>query len=182
MTTPEPAPRMRPWLKIVLFGSLAVNLLVVGLAVGMALKGPMGRDRPPGRDYVTPYTRAFDAEQRKALRRAFFAMMRAQPKKSPGGFVRGYEEALEILRAEPFDPDQLRSHLKQQAEASDARRTQGQNVVVEFIAGMPAEERKAFAARLEVQIEELKTRRDTWRGKSRDKFGGGKDHRHRDHD
>ena len=152
---------MRTWVRIVLFVSLALNLLVIGLAAGMMLRG--GIDRHPattGPDAVRPYTRAFDDRQRDALRDAFRnAMQRDRNQRDRGLIISDYRTAVAALRAEPFDPDGFRAILSEQARRAEQRREIGQAVLSDFLADMSRDERLAYAARLEAAIERFRERR-----------------------
>ena len=66
-TPPTRAPR---WMKIVLALSLALNLAVAGLALGAFLKDGPRRGMPRDLSFG-PFTEAFSADDRRALREAF---------------------------------------------------------------------------------------------------------------
>ena len=67
-STPE-IPRMKPWLRLVLIGSLGVNFLIVGVVAGaVLLHGDDDRRRPPKLDsFGGPLTSALEVEDRKAI-------------------------------------------------------------------------------------------------------------------
>ena len=151
---------MRGWLKAVLFGSLALNLLVAGLAVGVVFDGPPGHP-PRDRDPALPFTRAFDEDQRHDLRRA----LRKEFDKRRGdgsGLIEDYREALAVLRAEPFDAEALKAALDKQGARAETRRERGQQILAEMLAGMSPADRKAYADRLERELDEILERRARW--------------------
>jgi uncharacterized membrane protein len=168
--------KMRPWLRVVLFGSLALNLLVIGLMVGALSHG---RAASPwvrkGGDPVTPYTRAFDEDQRKELRSALRSTLGKKPPKDGRGILSGYQSALGVLRSDPFDRAALLASLEAQSASNADRRKRGQEVLVDFISDMTPQERAIFADRLEDELTSWRERRDKWRDKDRHK-----PHRHRD--
>lgn len=133
--------RAKTW---VLVGSLGVNLLVAGLALGAWLHGPPGlRDLGFG-----PFDEAFRMEDRQALRAAVrgragdLKAARSQMSADIGGVVAA-------LRAEPFDAEALRSALATQQSHLTARMQIGSEVIGTYLAGLPEADRKAFADRIE---------------------------------
>lgn len=162
-------PGMRLWIRIVLFASLAMNLLIVGLVAGAIARGGPFRDGGPGsREPVTPYTRAFEEEQRRDLRRV---LTREFVREREGGTRRGvteaYREALDVLRSEPYDPEAMEEILRRQAELTDRRRRMGEAVLATYLAGLSMDERAAYADRLEEEIESFRRKRKTRDGKDK---------------
>lgn len=162
-TSQEPKQKlgMKRWQKGLLFGSLAMNLAVVGLVAGVAFGG--GKFGPPrmhgpDKDAVAPFTRAFTADQRdalrKSLRQSFF-----ENRGERGGIVQDYREALDVLRTEPYDRERMDTLLDQQSARGQSRRQKGQLVLSEFLAGLTAEERATYADRLEEEIANFARRR-----------------------
>lgn len=153
---------MRGWVKAVLVGSLALNLLVAGLAVGAFLHGPPGHT-PRDRDPALPFTRAFDEDQRRDLRRALHAEFR-QRREDGSGLIEDYQQALTVLRAEPFDPEALRAALEAQGARADMRRVRGQAILAQMLGNMSPEARRAYADRLEHELQDILDRRERWSG------------------
>lgn len=157
---------MRGWLRVVLFASLAMNLLIVGLVAGAAFRGGPFRDGGPGgREPVTPYTRAFEEDQRKDLRRALARAFVGARDGTRSEITLAYREALGLLRADPYDADAMRAVLRKQAELSDTRRRKGEDVLGSYLAGMTVEERRAYADRLEAEIVRFGRKRGDHDGK-----------------
>ena len=72
--TPNPAPKPRNWLRIVLVVSLGVNLLIAGAFIGSSFSEKSGREKNSSTlAPVGPYGRAFSKEDRQALRQSFEA-------------------------------------------------------------------------------------------------------------
>lgn len=163
MTDPVETPKkktgtgMRPWLKVVLFASLALNLAVAGLVIGAAVKyGPRDGHRPPRVDMMMgPYTRALSHQERRDIgarlrheykaERPTRAQIRAQ-----------FDEVLVALRAQPFDAAAVEQLFKRQLEAGMERQALGQRLLLKHLTEMSDAERAEFATRLE---EGLKNRK-----------------------
>lgn len=156
-TTPKPGSGLRGWLRVVLFASLALNLVIVGVVAGALLRdGGPGGPRGPGRDGALPYTAALSDDQRRAVRRAIVAARENNPAK--GRWLPGYTEAIAILRAEQFDAAALEAVLIRQAEASRAYSDTGRAALLAAVAEMSAEDRAAYADRLEEAMARLRNR------------------------
>lgn len=173
--TDQASDRPRRWMRIALFGSLAVNLAVVGLVVGAVVKGPPEDDKhfqmPP--DTAVPYARAFEGDEKRALRRALRGAY-AGLRPDPAGPLQGYRDAIDVLRSEPFDAGALSEVLEGQNAQTEARRRLGQEALVSVLADLSPEARLAYAARLEAEIDALVERwsRRRFDGEGRD---GGRD-------
>ncbi|MBP0484031.1 periplasmic heavy metal sensor [Sagittula salina] len=159
------APRAGKGLRIVLFASLALNLAVAGAVAGFFVMGPPPppRDRPGGADPALPYTRALTEDQRRALRREWRGAVFRDPEEARGvrsGVLADYREALEILRAAPFDGARLEALMAEQAERGAAARARGQALLSDYVARMDPEDRAAYADRLEESLLRLQRRRD----------------------
>lgn len=158
---------MRPWLRILLFASLAINLAVAGLFVGFVLKGPSKHDR--GRDPVAPYTRAFDEDQRGELWRAIRQQYHEDRRADGRPDILGeYRTALEALRAEPFDAEGFGRVLAEQGARADERRHRGETVLLDYVTTLSAGDRAAYADRLEAVLEEYAARFERFRKKAKE--------------
>lgn len=147
-TPPRPAPRTPIWLRVLLFASLALNLLIVGAIVGHMLNdGPKGR--VPRMDRVQgPMTFALSDEDRRAIGRALREEYR-ENRPSREQFVAEYQGVIAALRAEPFQPDLVEEALRRQRQAASDRIAVGHRLLVDRLTAMTTEERQAFADRLE---------------------------------
>lgn len=140
----------RRFTRILLVTSLALNLAVVGLVGGIALKG--WRDGPRlssvrelGFGF---FTSALEEEDRRALRQAFLAQapdMRAA-RQAMGQDLVGL---LEVIRADSFDPTAFEAVLARGAVRADERRELGVRLIADHLTGMSEQARAAFADRLE---------------------------------
>lgn len=145
------APR---WMKVVLVISLAVNLAVAGVVVGAALRhGPWGgggHHRVAAERIGSAYVRALSREDRRAIWRAMHAQ--DGPEASPRRSERVRAEIapmLRALRATPYDPQAVREIMERQMQAGRARQKAGQRHIQERLAEMTAQERAAYADRLQ---------------------------------
>ncbi|MFP4327475.1 MAG: periplasmic heavy metal sensor [Paracoccaceae bacterium] len=139
----------RRWVRWLLVASLAVNLLVLGTAAGLGVALLRGNGPAAGaHDAAWPYVAALAREDRRAMGRAIRAEMVAQ------GFTRAerrarYEEAVGLLRAEPFDGDAFSDLLARQFAASARLQTAGRDALATRLEQMSPADREAYAARLE---------------------------------
>ena len=152
MADPDPQIPRRAvplWLRIVFVLSLAANLAVIGLIVGIATspKGPRGPDRFVGDVAAAPFVRALPDEDRRALTRQMI--------EASGGFrdlrrqTRERAEALfAALRAETFDRAAVEALLETQREQAGDRQKAGEMILLDHLEQMPHAERVAYAERL----------------------------------
>lgn len=169
-----PVSGTRLWVRLVLFASLAVNMLVIGAVVGTVAMhggGPDDRRRPPRADQIAgPLTHALDHEERREIGRAIRSEYR-KGRPSRGAMKAEYDAVIQALRTEPFDATAVRdSFERQQAYAVDRMKI-GQGILLDKLVAMTPEQRAAFADRLEDGL----TRFDEGRGKGKGKDGKDRD-------
>lgn len=150
--------KSRRWPKVLLAVSLVFNFLVIGAVVGANIRNDhdMRGTAPGARETMrdTGFAPMIDAMPREA-RRDIGARLRAE-----GGATRPDRAALEAefaeilaaLRAQPFDPDRLSTVLSAQQARVSGRIEAGRRVIVEALAEMSAQDRAAFADRLEQRL------------------------------
>lgn len=139
-------PKRRLWLRIVFGLSLALNLLVLGVAVGAALRfgGPDGARRPPPVVGAALY-RELPRDDRRAFRQA---MEKSPQARGPGRKeVAGQIAAL--LRASPFDISALQALLDDQAAQRGQWQKAASQALIAQLARMDPQERAAYADRVE---------------------------------
>lgn len=151
--------RMRPGLRFLLVGSLAINLIVVGLLAGATVgnkqAGTRGAPTGIGGDIMGAFSQALSRQERREIGRNIRDFQRGQGE----GRLRPRQEldaALEALRAQPFDPEPLALFLATQAEQSAERREISQQLWLKFVSDMSDAERAAYADRV---VEMLSQRR-----------------------
>ena len=140
------APR---WMKVLLAVSLAINLGVLGLVGGAALRGAGDRGRPDVRDIgFGPFSDALSPQDRQELRRAFL---------HDGGNPRAMRQMmraevgtlLQVLRSEPLQEADLRAAFSQFQQRGQERLELGQRLLADRIIAMSPQDRARFADRLE---------------------------------
>lgn len=146
------APKKRRWVKYLLFVSLALNLLVVGVVAGAIYRGGPGHGAPPhvarGDLGLGPYGKALSPRDQRVLRMAFIKRSRANGGQRPN--IRAEMQAvLAALRQEPFDPGALRDTMGQQQARLVARQNIGKDVLLDHLAEMATGQRHDYADRLE---------------------------------
>lgn len=146
-----PPPATGRGLRIALAVSVALNLGVLGLAAGAILHDGPGR---PGmvRDMgFGPFDAALRPEDRDDIRKSL--MRHAGDLRTARAEMQADAKAiLAALRAEPFDPAQLTGALGAQQQHLAERLKLGTGVIGDFLVNLPAEDRIAFADRLEAQM------------------------------
>jgi len=134
----------RLW-RIVLVVSLALNLAVVGIVVGAAVSGRLGKGPPRSFDLgLGPMARALDPQERRAIGRGL-RQDRALRDLDPRGRIDGI---VAVLLAEPFDPQAFRAMMDEQAAKVAGFQGRAQDALLEQIIAMTPERRRAFAAHL----------------------------------
>lgn len=138
--------RRSVWLRILLGASLALNLLVLGLAIGAVLRfgGPDGARRPPPVLGAALY-RELPREDRRAYRKAMQELpnVRGPDRKTAA------RQIAQLLRATPFDPDALGTLLGEYATRRDKWHAMAGMVLLEQVDQMSENERMAYADRIE---------------------------------
>ena len=144
MTISTGAPR---WMKLTLTLSLAANLAVLGLAVGLALRGPIARN---GGDSMMELARALPRENQRAMREAMRDA--GEGLRASIRHQRGLGTALaETLRATPFDIAAFNAVLAGQRARMGEIQSNVHAALAEQIAAMSDEQRTAFADALEAR-------------------------------
>lgn len=149
--TPAEGPRPARWTRLLLFASLALNLIVVGAVVGSMLgRGPshhvIVRDISFG-----AYTEALSPEDRAALRAELRAAAPAM--RDIRQSQRSEQEALlAALRTVPFEAQQVRDILARQRDRASRGIALGHDLMLQRIEAMDDEARAEFAGRLQEEL------------------------------
>lgn len=152
------SPKSPLWMRITLFLSLALNLLVAGLVGGFFLfGGPNDRNDRSPRDVASLYMRALEPADRKALRRDFVSGLASQGR-DRGAIVADLQVALDVLRTTPFDIEAFQQAMADQTSRRSKREEIGRQVLSNRIADMTDAERAAYADRVEDGLAELAKR------------------------
>jgi uncharacterized membrane protein len=145
--------RVIRWALIV---SLGVNLIVIGGAIGVFSRMQGHFDLSPPAGPASLYVRALSHDTRRSLGQAMRQSVGEQKHTSGHAhrqqFAQGYRDAIDLLRAEPFDQQALDQVMAEQAKFSQMRLDQARGVLVEHFASMSAEQRRDYATTLEQMI------------------------------
>ncbi|MFP7674307.1 periplasmic heavy metal sensor [Marivita sp. S0852] len=140
------------WMRITLFCSLALNLLVAGVVVGaMVFGGPSRHSDMPRPDSASIFTRALDPEDRKAVRDQFVSHMHRQGR-DRGAIFSGIQTGLASLRTTPFDEAAFLAAMADHTDRRAKRDAFGRQVLAAHIAKMTEQDRLAYADRVEQQL------------------------------
>ena len=143
---PPGAPR---WMKVLLAVSLALNLGVLGLVGGAALRGAGDRGRPDVRDIgFGPFSDALSPQDRQELRRAFLRDG-GNPREMRRLMRSEVGTLLQVLRTEPLQEAELRAAFSQFQQRGQERLELGQRLLADRIIAMSPDDRARFADRLE---------------------------------
>ena len=146
--------RVMRWALIV---SLGVNLIVIGGAIGIFSRVQGHFDRSPPAGPASLYVRALSHDSRRTLGQAM--RQSAGEQKHVSGrvhrqqFAQGYRDAIDLLRAEPFDQQALDQIMADQAKFSQMRLDQARGILVEHLTSLSAEQRRDYATTLERMID-----------------------------
>lgn len=139
--------------------SLAMNLLVAGLAFGSWLRHSAGP--PPAAERrlgFGEWAAGLNREDHRALRQAFDARgmdFRA----ARAAEMADRRELLAALRAEPFDPAAMFEVTDRITRRATERMHLGNTLIREHVIAMSDDRRRSFADRLEHEIEKAESRR-----------------------
>lgn len=162
--TPSGGGEGRPWLRIALITSLAVNLLLLG-AIGTRWigherghwhqRGSEARRLPIG---LNLYARAMDDGARAALEAAVEAQRDTFATRRAG--VRGQMDGLvTTIVADPFDPQAMATALAAQRAAMGEYMGHAHRLLIEQVSAMDARDRREFADGLRREIEKRRQHR-----------------------
>jgi len=141
------------WTRVLLFTSLAINLLVVGMVAGAFIRSGGGPGRMAGEGAVLrdmgygPYGQALTPEERRAMRGA--VARKAQDLATNREALRQQMQTLlEALRKQPYDPAVVHAIVTQQQTRLKERWDIGRDLLLGHIDAMTDAERAQYAKRL----------------------------------
>jgi len=136
--------------KVLLIVSFALNACFIGLIIGVKLTQDGMRPQRAPSAQGSLYLRALSHEDRRALGQ----VMRNYHTREMRQMDRaGYENALVLLRATPFDPEALEDLMEHQTEASEERLEYAREALIAHLAEMSNAKRAKFADALEHALE-----------------------------
>jgi uncharacterized membrane protein len=143
-------PSKRRWMPVVLALSLALNLAVVAAVAGATWRHKGSGGPSAGKGGGTIYLQALPPDARRALR----GEMRRQPRVKLDSAV-----MVTALRQEPFDAEAAGRALDTQRDNGLARYDAGRAVLLDHIKSMSAQDRAAYADRIEEIVQRRKDRK-----------------------
>lgn len=144
------------WAKILLIGSLALNVAVVGLYAGHAMKD--GKDRASGNRQIE-WILKLVPEDRRDFTKRHFADARNDLRALNGARLEQLDQIVSAIRNDPFDQAQLESALAGRRDTSLQRREIVHERLLSLMIAFEPEERQFFATGLEARLVTLKERR-----------------------
>ena len=138
--------------KVLLGASLALNIAVAGGVAGAFWRhSPEHRSDAGGsRQAMSPYFRALEPEQRRAISKQFRA---GRDEKSKLAAQTQFEAAIRLLRQTPFRAAEFDAVMQQQIVGATQRLQRAQSNLSASIIEMGAQERSAYADRLEAALQ-----------------------------
>jgi uncharacterized membrane protein len=147
--------------RVVLVASLALNLAVVGLVVGAALRSD-DTNRPGSDSYraramqnrdfgMGPFIGALDEEARRGVGQAFVKRAGSSDNARKDARVK-LSATLEFLTADPFDADAFRENLEAHQAQFSERQNVGLMVLVDYLVELSPADRVSYAERLELAL------------------------------
>ena len=139
----------RNWQKWLLIGSLALNVLIIGLLIGATLRGPDRKMRPPNFNGGLPgLIHAVPKGHHKTMKDAFREQKttHADLRRELGVLRR---EFIAALQAEPFDMGVVEAAFDKYRAVTSRISETGRKTILKTVAAMSEEDRKEFAANLQ---------------------------------
>ncbi|MCU9838485.1 periplasmic heavy metal sensor [Ruegeria sp. WL0004] len=133
-----------------------MNLLVIGLGVGIAWRHGPGRDHRPPPTAIALFL-ALPEQDRKILRDVSHQGTREAGERDN----HSTSDIVQLLKARPFDPDRFAAHLQAQEAMRGQRLARMQQEMLSRIAAMSEDERTEYADRLTSLAR--KSRHKPWR-------------------
>jgi hypothetical protein len=152
------------WLKLVLFTSLAINLLIVGMMAGAVLRGGPGDSRTePHRSAIRdlglgPFGLALSSESRRDIGSAI-AGKGDELRQNRQEIRVQIDTLLTVLRQTPYQPETVREILTVQQHRLFQRQDIGRELLLSNLEEMGPVARAEYADRLEKSLLRIGRRR-----------------------
>ena len=139
----------RLW-KVIFVLSLALNVAIVGVVIGATwrFQGSGPRLASKVLDSGSIYLRALDKKHRRALGRKMWPAG-GKTKNSRAEIAQGFERAIAVLRAEPFDSAAFAQVMQGHSSRAELRMKEARSILLNHLIALSAAERAAYADRLE---------------------------------
>ena len=149
---PEQSIIQKPrWLwKVIFVLSLALNVAIVGVVIGATwrFQGSGAQMASKVLDSGSIYLRALGKKHRRELGRKM-RPAGGETKNSRAEITQGFEQAIAVLRAEPFDSAAFAKVMQGHSSRAEARMKEARTILLEHLIALSADERWAYADRLE---------------------------------
>ncbi len=139
--TSAPRPRWS-WMKWLLVGSLALNVLIVGVVVGALARGGPGGGRGSPQNLIG-YVSSMPSERRQLLLQRT-SNLRPELKALRQQARLAHRERVAAITAEPFDRSRYIAAQTRQIETETKMRMLMRDIVADTAAAMSLDERRAF--------------------------------------
>lgn len=146
------------WMKLLLLGSLMINVAVIGIYAGHQMQDNKGYGAGSGNRQVE-WILKLVPDERRDFTKEHFGDVRAQLRSLRQARRSKLNDIVVAVRTEPFVPDTLMKVLTERRAAGSETRTIVHERLVLLMAEFTPEERATFANRLEERIEQLRKRK-----------------------
>lgn len=151
--------RVPLWVKVLLGLSLALNLAVIGLVAGVAIRFGDGDRRPVMANYAIPYVMSLPRDDRRGIGKTLRRDTREGRLPQRKSRIAHYEAMLVLLEAEDWDQDAAVEILALQGQDSKAVQSAAQSAWIKTVSAYTVEERRAYAERLRENLRRVSGKR-----------------------
>ncbi|AML51603.1 periplasmic heavy metal sensor [Falsihalocynthiibacter arcticus] len=142
----------------VLIGSLALNFLIIGGAIGFILTADKHRQPLPSSFSIGPFTQALEDVQRQKIRENLKENMEVRRKNDWRESRRAFAAFLASLQQEPFERAKVVDALNAMEMQSKTRRKEGTDAYLDALESMTPQERSTYVERLEREVKKHRSR------------------------
>ncbi len=161
---------MKLWLRLLLIASLALNLIVIGLVVGVIRHGPPAK-LAHGEPFGGPYLRAMDKDDRRAIIKDL--RENSEGRRTRAEVQADFDRIIAALRATPYQADLAEEIILGQFKDIQTRAQGGTQAMLAHLRAMSDAQRAVYADRLEQAL-----KRGPGRGHDHADRGGKRDWHH----
>ena len=149
----------RLW-KVIFVLSLALNVAIVGVVIGATwrFQGSGAQMASKVLDSGSIYLRALGKKHRRELGRKM-RPARGETKNSRAEIIQGFDQAIAVLRGEPFDSDAFEQVMQAHSTRAEMRMQEARSILLNHLIALSAAERAAYADRLEQALRGGKQRK-----------------------
>lgn len=148
MTENSPKQKSSRLTRGLLIGSLTLNFLIIGGAIGIVATADKHRHQPTGSFSTDLFTRALDDARRDNVRANLKENMDTRRQADRQKNRAAFDSLLATMAQEPFARDAVVSALNALEAQGAARRMEGTNALLDVLEDMTVEERTDYVERL----------------------------------